>query len=80
MKRIRQGLCACLALAAAPARADLCDSVQGGATPSPTAATRLDVDFYQTLFPKDGGQPGIGMRWWCSATASATPRVTRSPP
>ncbi len=63
MKRILQSLCACagLAFAVAPAHADLCDSVQGGAGASPTAATQLDVAFYNKLFapadPKDPTNP-----------------------
>ena len=50
MKRILQSLCGFLALIAAPAHADLCDSVAGGAGASPTAATKLDVAFYNKLF------------------------------
>lgn len=58
MKRILQSLCVGMALAAAPAHADLCDSVQGGAGASPTAATQLDVAFYNRLFPGDNrGDP-----------------------
>ncbi len=52
MKRILRSLCACagLALAVAPAHADLCDSVAGGAGASPTPATVLDEAFYEQLF------------------------------
>jgi hypothetical protein len=48
MNRVGMLLCAYAALTAAPARANLCDSVNDATT---TAETKRDVDFYQQLFP-----------------------------
>lgn len=50
MNRLGRIVCACtVALAAAPARANLCDSVKDATT---TAETKRDVDFFQQLFPR----------------------------
>ncbi|MGD9885570.1 MAG: hypothetical protein AB7U95_36265, partial [Reyranella sp.] len=68
MRRILQSLCVGLALVAAPAHADLCNSVQGGAGASPTAATLRDVAFYKTLFPSSewGNQTWNAMVLQCN--------------
>lgn len=66
MKRILAILVACAALiSTTPVRADLCDSVQGGAGASPTPATLLDIKVFKKL-ASDAGFPAdlIGDETW----------------